>query len=148
MQSFERTNAIHIGIWTRSSGSTRIFGTQSTCSIDYKHDRTRQNTELDESTYDHGEYRILARFHQEVQKVRDKAWHDIHIKRKKFKGGDLVLMYHSKSFQHPGKLRMHWLGPYKVITFTNGKDVQLKDLGVIELIGMINGNHLKLYRDN
>jgi hypothetical protein len=46
--------------------------------------------------------------------VRDKAWHDHHIKRKMFKEGDLVLLYDSKVLQHPGKMRMHWLGPYKV----------------------------------
>jgi hypothetical protein len=54
------------------------------------------------------EDRILTGFHQEVQKARDKAWHDIHIKRKNFKEGDLVLVYDNKSLQHPRKLRMHW----------------------------------------
>jgi transposase InsO family protein len=39
-----RTNAIHIGIWTRSSGATRIFGTQSARSSDYEHDRMRHST--------------------------------------------------------------------------------------------------------
>jgi hypothetical protein len=43
---------------------------------------------------------ILARFHQEVQKTRDKAWHDRHIKRKSFKEGDLVLVYDNKSLHH------------------------------------------------
>jgi hypothetical protein len=60
------------------------------------------------------EHRILAGFHQQVQKARDKAWHDQHIKKKTFMEEDLVLLYDSKSFQHPGKLRMHWLGPYEV----------------------------------
>jgi hypothetical protein len=45
-------------------------------------------------------------------------------------------MYDSKSLQHPGKLRMHWLIPYEVKTVTDGGDVQLKNLGgiVITLI--------------
>jgi hypothetical protein len=47
------------------------------------------------------EDRILARFQQQVQKSRDKAWHDRHIKKKTFKEGDLVLMYDNKSIQHP-----------------------------------------------
>jgi hypothetical protein len=47
------------------------------------------------------EDRILAGFHQEVHKARDKAWHDRHIKNKNFKEGDLVLVYDSKSLQHP-----------------------------------------------
>jgi transposase InsO family protein len=49
------------------------------------------------------EDRILAGFHQEVQKVRDKSWHGRHIKRKSFKGGDLVLVYDNKFLHHPGK---------------------------------------------
>jgi hypothetical protein len=43
---------------------------------------------------------FLAGFHQEVQKERDKYWHDKHIKRKDFKEGDLVSMYDKKSLQH------------------------------------------------
>jgi hypothetical protein len=81
------------------------------------------------------EDRILTGFHQEVQKARDKAWHDRHIKRKKFEG-DLVLMYDNKFFQHPKKFKMHWLGPYEVKTFTDGGVVQLKYLGGTELKGI------------
>ena len=86
------------------------------------------------------EDRILAGLHQQVQKARDKAWHDRHIKRKNFKEGDLVLMYDIKSLQHPGKLRMHWLGPYEVKSVIDGGDVQFKDLGGRKLKGMINGS--------
>jgi hypothetical protein len=94
------------------------------------------------------EDRILAGFHQEVHKERDKSWHDRHIKKKSFKEGDLVLMYNSKYLQHQGKIRMHWLGPYEVKTVTDGGVVQLKDLGGTEIRGMINGSLLKLYRDS
>jgi hypothetical protein len=69
------------------------------------------------------EDRIFAGFHEQIQKVRDKAWHDHHIKRNTFKEGDLVLLYDSKKLQHPGKMRMHWLGPYEVKTITNGGDI-------------------------
>jgi hypothetical protein len=37
-------------------------------------------------------------------------------------------MYDNKFIQHPGKLRMHWLGPYEVKTVIDGGVVQLKDL--------------------
>jgi hypothetical protein len=94
------------------------------------------------------EDRIIAVFHQEVQKARDKSWHDRHIKRKKFKEQDLVLVYNNKSFQHPGKLRMNWLGPYEVKTITDGGVVHLKDLGGTKIKRMINGSRLKLYRDS
>jgi hypothetical protein len=69
---------------------------------------------------------ILVGLHQEVQKARDKSWHDRDIKRKNFEG-DLVLVYDNKFLQHPGKFRMHWLGPYEVKIVTNGGSVQLKD---------------------
>jgi hypothetical protein len=94
------------------------------------------------------EDRILAGFHQQVQKVRDKAWHDQHIKKKTFTEGDLVFLYDSKSFQHQGKLRMHWLGPYEVKSVIDGGDVNLRDLTGAYLQGMINGSRLKLYKDS
>jgi hypothetical protein len=47
------------------------------------------------------EDRILEGFHQEVQKARDKAWHERHIKKKDFKEGDLVLLYDNKFLKHP-----------------------------------------------
>jgi hypothetical protein len=46
------------------------------------------------------EDRILAVFHQKVQKERDKSWY---MTVKSFKEGDLVLVYDSKFLQHPGK---------------------------------------------
>jgi len=71
------------------------------------------------------EDRIMEEFHQEVQKARDKSWHDRHIKKKNFKEGGLVLLYDSKFFQHPRKFRMHWLSPYEINTITYGESVQL-----------------------
>jgi hypothetical protein len=48
-----------------------------------------------------------------------------------FNEGDIVLMYDNKSLQHLGKLRMHCLGPYEVISVTDGGIVQLIDLAGI-----------------
>jgi len=39
------------------------------------------------------EDRIMGGFHQEVQKVKDKSWNEIHIKTKKFKEGNMVILY-------------------------------------------------------
>jgi hypothetical protein len=86
------------------------------------------------------EDRILTGFHQQVHKAKGKAWQDRHIKKKAFKEGDLVLLYDSKSFQHPGKLRMHWLGPYKVKYVIDGGALQLRDLAGAYLKGIINGS--------
>ena len=49
------------------------------------------------------EDRFIARFHQQVQKEREKSWHERHIKRKSFKEGDLVLLYDSKFTKFPRK---------------------------------------------
>jgi hypothetical protein len=55
------------------------------------------------------EDRFIAGFIQQVQKNREKAWHDRHIKSKVIKEGDLVLMYDNKFVWFPGKFHMHWL---------------------------------------
>jgi hypothetical protein len=59
-------------------------------------ERLSQLLQLDED-------RFVTGFHQQVQKAREKAWHDIHIKQKKFQVGDLVLLYDNKFMQHPQK---------------------------------------------
>lgn len=38
------------------------------------------------------EDRFIAGFHQQVQKAKEKAWHDRDIKNNTFKAGDLVLI--------------------------------------------------------
>ena len=60
------------------------------------------------------EDRFIAGFYQKVQKAREKAWHDRHIKSKTFQIGDLVLLYDSNFIKLPGKFKMHWLGPYHI----------------------------------
>jgi len=45
------------------------------------------------------EDRFIAIFHQQVQKEREKAYHDRHINKKLFKQGDLVLLYET-SWNH------------------------------------------------
>jgi hypothetical protein len=90
----------------------------------------------------------MAGFHQQVQKEREKAYHDRHSKKKAFKPGDLVLVYDSKFITHPGKFRMHWLGPYEITYVTEGGATQLKTLKGEWKEGLVNGNRLKLYYDN
>ena len=91
---------------------------------------------------------FAAGFHQQVQKDREKAWHDRHIKSKTIKAGDLVLMYDSKFAQFPGKFCMHWLGPYQVRHVTEGGASNLAKLDGTMILTMVNGSRLKLYKDN
>ena len=50
------------------------------------HERLAQLVKLEEEKF-------IAVFHQQIQKEREKAYHDRHIKKKIFKQGDLVLLY-------------------------------------------------------
>jgi hypothetical protein len=47
-------------------------------------------------------------------------------RRRKFKQGDLVLVYENKFIKHPGKFITHWLGPYNIAYVTEGGATQLK----------------------
>ena len=90
---------------------------------------------------------FIAGFHQQIQKSREKAWHDRHIKHRTFKVGDLVLLYDSKFVKFPGKFCMHWLGPYQVKYVTSGGSFQLAKLNGEVFPTLVNGSRLKLYTD-
>jgi hypothetical protein len=104
-------------------------------------ERLAQLVELEED-------RFIERFHQHVEKEREKVYHDRHIKKKAFKQGNLVLMYDSKFIKYPGKFRTHWLGPYDIAYVTEGRVAQLKTLKGEWKEGLVNGSQLKLYYDN
>jgi hypothetical protein len=74
------------------------------------------------------EERFLSNFHQSVEKSRKKTWHDRHIKSKRFAQGDKVLLYDSHYQKHPGKLCMHWLGPFLVVEIRQSCVVKLAQL--------------------
>jgi hypothetical protein len=66
---------------------------------------------------------------------------------KKFQVGDLVLLYDNKFMQHPGKFRMHWLGPYVIKEVTEAGVAQLETLNGEALKGHVNESRLKLYEE-
>jgi hypothetical protein len=94
------------------------------------------------------EDRFIAGFHQQVQKEREKDYHDRHIRRKAFKQGDLVLLYDCKFMMHPGKFRKNCLGPFEVSYVTEGGFALLKTLNGEWKEGLVNGSWMKLYYDN
>jgi hypothetical protein len=96
-------------------------------------ERLSQLVELEED-------RFIAGFHQQVQKAREKAYHDRHIKKKEFKQGYLVLIYDSKFLKHPRKFRTHWLGPYDITYVIEGGVAQLKTLNKEWKEGLVNGS--------
>lgn len=50
---------------------------------------------------------FLVDFNQNVEKIRQKVWHDCIIKLKSFSIVDLVLLYEIRNLKHLGKLQMH-----------------------------------------
>lgn len=92
------------------------------------------------------EEQFLAGFHQQVQKQCEKAWHFWHIKLLTFKVNNLVSLYDSKFDKFPGKLRIHWIGPYVIKDITDGGVVQLVKLTGEVFPRKVNGSCLKLYK--
>ena len=68
-------------------------------------ERAMQLLQLEEDLF-------IAGFQHLVEKDRQKAWHDRHIKNKQFSQGYFVLLYDNKFIKHLGKLQMHRLGLY------------------------------------
>ena len=68
---------------------------------------------------------FVAGYHQNIEKERQKVWHDRHIKNKRFQVKRLVLLYDSKFLKHLCKMKTHWLGSYIVINITSGGTMQL-----------------------
>jgi hypothetical protein len=87
-----------------------FIGMDDTRTMQY---RLPQLVELEED-------RFIAGFNQQIQKEREKAYHDRHIKKKVFKQGDMVMVYDNKFMKNLGKFRAHWLGPYEVAYVTEG----------------------------
>jgi hypothetical protein len=94
------------------------------------------------------EDQFIVGLHQQVQKEREKAYHDRHINKKEFKQGDMVLLYDSKFKKHPWKFRTHCLGPYEISYVTEGGVAQLNTLKGEWKEGLVNGRWLKLYYEN
>ena len=57
-----------------------------------------------------------------------------------------MLSYDNKFIKHPGKLQIHWLGPYLIHFITSGSAVQLQQLDDTVLPTLVNGSLLKPYR--
>jgi len=76
---------------------------------------------------------------------RRKSYYDSKLRPKEFKVGSLVMLYDSPFFKFPGKLQMHWLGPYEVIDVNSNGSLQLKDFEGHMLPTRIKGYRLKSY---
>ena len=96
-----------------------IASTTSMDNVEALEEHTTQFIQLEEDL-------LITGFHQCIEKDRQKAWHDCHIKNKQFTQGYLVMLYDIKFMKHPSKLQMHWLGPYLLHSINSGGAVQLQ----------------------
>ena len=90
------------------------------------------------------ELRNDAYFNSKIANDRLKKWRDQLIARKKFKQGDQVLLYDSKLYLFPGKLKSRWTGPFIIHQVHPNGSVDLlnsKDNRIFE----VNGQRLKPY---
>ena len=93
------------------------------------------------------EVRSQALLNIEATQKRRKLYYDSKLKPKPFKENDLVLLYDTRFQKFPGKLKIRWLGPYRVIeVFSNGS-ILVADLEGHLLPTRINGDCLKLYHN-
>ena len=60
------------------------------------------------------ELRNDAYFNSRIAKDKLKKWHDQLISRKNFKQGDQVLLYDSKIYLFPSKLKLRWTRPFAI----------------------------------
>jgi hypothetical protein len=56
-----------------------------------------------------------------------------------------MLLYDNKYQKHPGKLQMHWLGPFIVVEIRESGAVKLAQLDGVLRPGWVNGTCLKPY---
>ena len=76
---------------------------------------------------------------------RRKSYYDSKIKPKQLEPNDLVLLYDSRFQKFPGKFKLRWLGPYKVLhSYPNGS-VELQDFAGTIHATRYNGYRLKPY---
>lgn len=80
-----------------------------------------------------------------VIQSRRAAWLNRHLKKKVFKTGDVVLVYNSKLGKHPEKLRLRYVGPYRILRDLGQGTFVVTDLKGQVVIKPINGFRLKPY---
>ena len=74
-----------------------------------------------------------------------KTYYDSKLESKVLKPNDLVLLYDSRFQKFPGKFKMRWFGPYRVLkSYPNGS-IEILDFAGIIYSTRYNGYRLKKY---
>ena len=89
--------------------------------------------------------RIQSAYVSEVIQQRRQAWVNRNIKFKVFQAGDLVLLYNSKLGPHAGKLKLRYVGPFKIKEVLGQGTFVLADLSGAFFPKPVNGFRLKKF---
>ena len=82
-----------------------------------------------------------------IQKWR-RIYYDSKLKKKIISENNLVLLYDTCFEKFPGKFKLRWQGPYKVVKAYENGSYDMEDFQGQPLAIRINGNHLKVYHTN
>lgn len=89
--------------------------------------------------------RIHSSYVSDVIQQRRQAWINRNIKFKLFEKGDLVLLYNSKLGYHPGKLKLRYIGPFKIREVVGEGTFLLEDMSGTVFPKPVNGFRLKIF---
>jgi hypothetical protein len=84
-------------------------------------------------------------FNQIVEKKRQKSWHDRNIKSKNLELHNLSLLYDNKFLKNPCKLKIHWLGPFRIPYIKKFGEVMLTQLYGKSMKLLVNGSTLNTF---
>ncbi|XP_073153607.1 uncharacterized protein [Henckelia pumila] len=79
-----------------------------------------------------------------IYKKNTKALHDKMISKREFKVGQKVLLYHSRLWLFPGKLRSKWIGLFVIINVLPHGAIEIQSLETSKIF-KVNGQRLKHY---
>lgn len=82
-----------------------------------------------------------------IYKERMKVFHDKNILRKTFELSQKVLLYNSRLYLFPGKLRTRWTGPFIVKTVYPYRTIEIENPKNGNIF-KVNGQRLKPFLDN
>jgi hypothetical protein len=91
------------------------------------------------------ETRGQAYLNMVVAQKHRKTYYDSKLEPKVLKENDLILLYDSRFSKFPGKFKMRWFGPYRILkSYPNGS-MELQDFAGVVHSTRYNGHRLKPY---
>ena len=91
------------------------------------------------------EDRVLSAYLAEIIQKRRQAWVNMNVKFKVIKVDDWVMLYNSKLGPHPGKLKLRYIGPYKIVQDLGQGTFKLEDVFGTPVEKPVNGFRLKKF---